>query len=65
MFNRFKKHQLSPEMIERKKEAERLQQQAKKELEEAQELANALRTIRLKNHFADGFRKSLGGASGH
>lgn len=64
MFNRLKKHDLSPEMIERKKEAEKLQKEAERELQEAQEIAKALQTIRLRNHFAEGFRKSLGGTGG-
>lgn len=63
MFNRIRQRKvdLTLEQIERKKEAERLRQEAHKELEEAQEIARALREIRIRNHFGDGFRKALGG----
>ncbi len=68
MFHRLrfgnKKQVITEEQIQRKEEAERLREEAKKELAEAQVLANALRAIRVKNHFAEGFRKSLGGTGG-
>lgn len=65
LFRKQKKHELTPEMIERKKEAERLQEMAHNELKEAVEINSTLREIRLKNHFAEGFRRSLGGTGGH
>ena len=68
MFHRLrmgKKFELTPEQIARQKEAEETKAEARKELLEAKELAVVLRNIREKNHFAEGFRKSLGGSSGH
>lgn len=60
------KYSLTPEQIARKKDAERVSREAKKELEEAKELASVLREIRKKNNFAAGFRRSLGGGkNGH
>ncbi len=60
---RLSKEVITPEQIERKRDAERVGRQAKKELEEARELAAILRDIREKNHFATSFRKALGGGS--
>lgn len=62
LFRRQKKQPITPEQLARKMEAERLQMEAREELVEAKELASVLRTIRIENHFAEGFRKSLGGS---
>lgn len=65
MFDRLrigKKVELTPEQIERKRDAENAQLEARKELKEAKELASALRLIRERNHFAEGFRKSFRGS---
>lgn len=64
MFDRLrmsKRHVISPEQLKRKEEAERAREEAGKELAEAQAIASDLREIREKNHFAEGFRRSLGG----
>lgn len=59
-----KKAVISPEQERRKHEAEVTRNQAKQELIEAKELATLLKHIRERNHFADGFRKAIGGTNG-
>lgn len=64
MFRRLrfsKKTVISPDQERRKEQAEETRTNARQELVEARELASALRLIRERNHFADGFRKAIQG----
>lgn len=69
MFDRLRKGNrkevITDEQLKRKEEAVQLQEEVKQELTEAREINLTLRNIRLKNHFAEGFRRSLGGTGGH